>query len=142
MTSLLTLFFVCFGAATLLPGGSEFLLGTMVVDKGYAIWVLIAVATAGNTLGSVVNWGIGFFLAGYADRRWFPLSATQYAKYSAWYRKWGIWSLLLSWAPVVGDPLTVVAGLMRANLLAFFIIVAIAKGFRYLAVATGVSTAL
>ncbi|MBT5266418.1 MAG: DedA family protein [Rhodospirillaceae bacterium] len=138
MSDLLALFASAFTAATLLPGGSEVVLGALVVEAMRPIAVLVAVATLGNTLGSVVNWAIGRFLARYADRRWFPLTAAQHERYGAWYQRWGIWSLLLAWMPIIGDPLTVIAGLMGTRIVPFVLIVAVAKGVRYVLVAAGV----
>ena len=76
--------------------------------------LLVAVATAGNVLGSVVNWALGRFFAHFADRPWFPVSAAAFERATAWYGRFGVWSLLLAWLPVIGDPLTVAAGVLRS----------------------------
>ena len=70
----------------------------------------------------------------FQDRRWFPVKPAQLARAEAQYRRYGRWSLLLSWAPFIGDPLTVVAGVLREPLPSFLLIVTIAKGGRYLIV--------
>jgi membrane protein YqaA with SNARE-associated domain len=82
-----------------------------------------------------VNWVLGRFIARLEGRRWFPVNRAQVAKAERWYRRWGKWSLLLSWAPVIGDPLTVVAGVLREPLPIFIVLVTVAKVGRYVAVA-------
>lgn len=67
-------------------------------------------ATAGNVLGSVVNWMLGRFLIRFSGRRWFPASPARLARVTSWYHRWGYWSLLASWVPIIGDPLTLIAG--------------------------------
>lgn len=95
----------------------------------------VGVATLGNVAGSCVNWVIGRYFAHYQTARWFPVNAQQFARYKCWYQKWGIWSLLLSWVPVIGDPLTVLAGVAQTPLYKFVPVVAVAKLARYLFVA-------
>ncbi|WP_109467242.1 YqaA family protein [Albibacillus kandeliae] len=130
-----SLFLAAFVAATLLPAQSEALLAYYLTDGALSVPLLLGVATAGNVLGSVVNWLCGRFLRRFQDRRWFPVSASQLARAEAQYHRYGRWSLLASWVPVIGDPLTVVAGVMREPLPSFLLIVTIAKAGRYLAVA-------
>ena len=106
-----TLFAVSFGAATILPLQSEAMLaGLLLAD--YTPTLLVAVASAGNVLGSVLNWVIGRQIETFRGRRWFPVNDVQLCRAQHWYHRYGKWSLLLSWGPVVGDPLTVVAGVM------------------------------
>jgi len=93
--------------------------------------VLLFVASLGNTLGACVNWGLGRFATGMREKSWFPANAAQLQRAEQWYARWGIWSLLLSWVPFVGDPLTVIAGLLRTSFVVFVIMVAIAKTSRY-----------
>jgi membrane protein YqaA with SNARE-associated domain len=93
--------------------------------------VLLAVATAGNVLGAVVNWGLGRFFVHFRDRRWFPVKPATYARVERWYERYGVWSLLFAWLPIVGDPLTVVAGALRANLALFVVLVTVGKLGRY-----------
>lgn len=94
-------------------------------------WQILAVASAANIAGSCVNWAMGRFLSHYSDRRWFPVSQAGLDRAGAWYRRWGWPSLLLSWVPMIGDPLTVVAGFLRTPFLLFLIVVAFAKTARY-----------
>lgn len=131
----LGLFAVALLAATILPAQSEVVLAGMILSERYHLWLLILVASIGNVLGSVVNWFLGRFIAHFEDRRWFPVKRNQIAKAERWYQRYGYWSLLLSWAPIVGDPLTVVAGVLREPLPVFLVLVTIAKVGRYLAVA-------
>lgn len=129
------LFLAALAAATILPMQSEAVLVGLLVSGAYPVWLLVMVASLGNVLGSVVNWLIGRGIERYRDRRWFPVSPAALDRAQGWYRRYGKWSLLLSWAPVVGDPLTVVAGLAREPFPIFLILVAIAKAGRYLVLA-------
>ncbi|MYM54269.1 YqaA family protein [Thalassovita mangrovi] len=135
MFSYLSLFSAAFFAATILPMQSEALLAYYLTDPALSLAVLLGVATFGNVLGSVVNWVCGRFFRRFKDRRWFPVSPQKLARAEAHYHRYGRWSLLASWVPIIGDPLTVVAGLMREPLISFVIIVTIAKAARYLVVA-------
>jgi membrane protein YqaA with SNARE-associated domain len=128
------LFTVAFIAATVLPMQSEAALAGLLLSNSFSPIVLIAVASAGNVLGSVVNWLLGRGIGKFRDRKWFPASQTQLDRAASWYHRYGKWTLLLSWAPIIGDPLTVVAGVLREPLLSFVILVAIAKIARYLVV--------
>lgn len=96
--------------------------------------LLLFFATMGNVLGSTVNWFLGKEAARFENRKWFPFKPEQLEKARGWYAKYGRWSLLLSWVPVIGDPLTLAAGLMKERLSFFIPIVLIAKLGRYIAV--------
>jgi len=122
-----------FTSATLLPGTSEVMLLALHTAQAAPSWLLLTVASIANVAGSCVNWALGRFLSGHAGQRWFPVSQAQMDRAAGWYRRWGWPSLLLSWTPVIGDPLTVVAGLLRTPLALFVIVVAIAKTARYAA---------
>jgi membrane protein YqaA with SNARE-associated domain len=128
------LFAAAFLSATLFPFQSEAVLFGMLVSDRYPAGLLIAVASAGNVLGSIVNWFLGRFLARFEGRRWFPVKREQMAKAEGWYHRYGRWTLLLSWMPVIGDPLTLVAGVLREPLPIFILLVAVAKTARYLMV--------
>ena len=134
----LSLFGIAFLAATIFPAQSELGLAALLATGRFDPWLLILVATLGNVLGSVFNWLIGRFLHGYRSRRWFPVPAKALDRAERTYRRWGIWTLLLSWVPVIGDPLTLVAGLLKAPLRLFLPLVIIAKAARYLVVAGAV----
>lgn len=125
------LFLSAFTSATLLPGSSEAaLLALLATGRGEVVPLVLA-ATAGNVLGSSVNWIIGRFFSTFRDRRWFPVTAQSYDRAVAWYRRYGTWSLLLAWLPVIGDPLTVAAGALRVDWLRFLILVSLGKAGRY-----------
>lgn len=133
MLDLTGLFLAAFAAATLIPAQSEAVLVALIVKGAQPVWILLTVATTGNVLGSVVNWAMGRFLIHHADRSWFPVRRDQIDRATHWYARWGRWSLLGAWLPVVGDPLTLVAGVMREPFWRFLAIVTLAKGGRYLA---------
>jgi membrane protein YqaA with SNARE-associated domain len=125
------LFMAAFLAATLLPAQSEALVVALLLG-GYMPWVVLTVASAGNILGSVVNWLLGRSLEHFKERSWFPASPAALARAESWYRKYGRWSLLLAWVPIIGDPLTVVAGVLRERFGVFLLLVSISKIGRYL----------
>ena len=126
----LSLFFVSFVSATLFPMGSE---GVLLYDisqhssKVVALWL---VATFGNSLGSVLNYLIGYQGEAFLERKGY-LSATKRQRATVWFDHWGGWALLLSWMPIIGDPLTFVAGVLRYDFWRFVLIVFFAKGVRY-----------
>ncbi|KFF42137.1 membrane protein [Pseudomonas sp. BRG-100] len=125
------LFVAAFGAATLLPLQSEAVLVGLLISGHYNLWLLLGIATLGNVLGSVVNWLLGRSVERFKERRWFPVSAKQLDRARGHYLRWGHWTLLLSWVPIIGDPLTLVAGVMREPLWRFLLLVTLAKGVRY-----------
>lgn len=117
---------------------SEAVLAGMMLADAAPLAVLLAVATAGNVLGACVNWWLGRQAARFQDRKWFPLTPAQMARARAQYLRWGRWSLLLSWVPVIGDALTVMAGVMRERFIVFAALVTLAKFGRYAVLAAGV----
>ncbi|MDA0331660.1 MAG: DedA family protein [Proteobacteria bacterium] len=129
------LFIAAFLAATILPAQSEAGLAALILASPASVTLLVATASLGNILGSVVNWYLGRGINRFTGKRWFPASEDQLSRVTNWYSRYGRWSLLLSWVPVIGDPLTVVAGIMREPLLRFLLIVGIAKTGRYIVVA-------
>lgn len=129
------LFLSAFGAATVLPLQSEAVLVGLLLAGGQPPALLLLVACIGNSAGSALNWLLGRWIERWQDRPWFPVGPEAMGRAAAWYRRWGKWSLLLSWMPVVGDPLTVVAGVLREPFAVFLALVAIAKSARYLVLA-------
>lgn len=133
-----------FLAATILPAQSELGLAVLIQSQDYVlIWLLVA-ASIGNIAGAIVNYVIGRGLYQFqkpdapektATPKHSKPSSRFYNKAASWYERYGKWSLLLSWMPFIGDPLTVIAGYMRLGFLPFTIIVSIAKIARYLVVA-------
>jgi membrane protein YqaA with SNARE-associated domain len=135
LSAYLGLFFSAFGAATLLPLQSEAMLVALLLSDAYPLWALLALASAGNLLGAQLNWLLGRYLERFRQRRWFPLNERTLARAQRWYARHGRWSLLLSWLPIVGDPLTLVAGVMRESWWRFLLLVGLAKSGRYAALA-------
>jgi membrane protein YqaA with SNARE-associated domain len=128
------LFLTALAAATIVPMQSEAaLVGLLLAD--FSPWLLVAVASVGNVLGSVINWLLGRGIEGFRNQSWFPASEAGLDRARRWYRQYGKWSLLLSWLPIFGDPLTVVAGVMREPFPVFLLLVAAAKIGRYLVLA-------
>ncbi len=129
------LFAIAFVAATILPAQSEAALVGLLVAGKHSPIVLVAVTSLGNILGAVVSWALGRGVERFRDRNWFPVSQTSLDRAIGWYRRWGRWSLLLSWAPIVGDALTVAAGVLREPLWSFVVLVSVAKTARYIVLA-------
>lgn len=140
MSAYLLLFGSALLAATAFPAQSEaLLLGLLVSGKYSAAWLLL-VASVGNVLGSLLNWLLGRGIERFRHRRWFPIREHALARARDFYQRYGYWSLLLSWAPIIGDPLTLMAGVLREPLWRFLLLVSLAKSGRYLVV-YGVSLA-
>ena len=131
----LSLFAAALLAATLVPAQSEALLAGLLLTGRYPLVYLIGAASLGNVLGSTLNWLLGRGIERLRDRRWFPVRGPALERAQRWYRRYGKWSLLLSWMPIIGDPLTVVAGVLREPLGTFLLLVTIAKVTRYLILA-------
>ncbi len=131
MWALGLLFLSAFGAATLLPLQSEAVLLGLLTEGSHSAGVLIAVASLGNVLGSCVNWYLGFKIEHYKHKKWFPVSEQKMLQAQVTYQKYGFWSLLLSWVPIIGDPITLIAGLLKENFIRFLLMVMLAKTGRY-----------
>lgn len=130
----LLLFISAFGAATLLPLQSEAVLVGLLMQHQYSVALLIIVASIGNILGSCINWYLGLRIERFKDKKWFPVSENNMIKAEKIYQKYGFWSLLLSWLPVIGDPITLIAGLFREKFWRFLLMVFIAKTGRYICI--------
>lgn len=141
MLTLFGLFAAAFLSATLVPGSSEAALAAALASGQAELVPALIVATLGNTLGSCVNWALGLYVAHWRGHRFFPVKEKDFARYEALYQKYGLWSLLASWVPIIGDPLTVMAGIFGTPLRLFIPIVAFAKFVRYLVVAGAVNLA-
>ena len=120
-----------FLAATFLPGTTEVVLLGLIAAADIEPWLLVTVASFFNVLGSAVNFGIGHYLERFRSSRLMPVSPKRLAQGQAWFQRYGVWSLLLSWVPLVGDALPLVAGLMRANPWVAFPLIAIGKTARF-----------
>ena len=127
----ITLFSSSFISSTLLPGHSELILTAFIYSNKFPVLTLVLVASLGNILGSVLNWYLGFYFVKFKEKKWFPINHSQLENASLWFTTYGKWTLFLSWVPFIGDPLTVVAGILRIPIITFLIIVSISKILRY-----------
>lgn len=130
------LFIAAFLAATILPIGSEVVLVGLLLNDFSPTWV-VTVATIGNVLGSILNYVIGFFGSAFFIYKVLKISQQKFEKAQVAFEKWGAVSLLLAWVPIIGDPLTVIAGVLRINIWLFLVLVTIGKLGRYLVVSYG-----
>lgn len=125
-----SLFFTALIAATFFPLSSEALLVSL-LHQGYSPLLLGLVATLGNTLGSCINWYLGRQCLHFQHKKWFPVSPAQLQRAQQQFQRYGIYSLLFAWLPLVGDPLTLLAGVMRVQFPLFVALVAAGKALRY-----------
>lgn len=125
-----SLFFTALIAATFFPLSSEALLVSL-LHQGYSPLLLGLVATLGNTLGSCINWYLGRQCLHFQHKKWFPVSPAQLQRAQQQFQRYGIYSLLFAWLPLVGDPLTLLAGVMRVQFPLFVVLVAAGKALRY-----------
>ena len=132
LISYFQLFIISFLAATILPLSSELVLSTMLLTDSFDKYLLLFVASFGNILGSSVNWYLGKKILIFKDKKWFPANERQIAKGEIYFKKYGIWSLLLAWVPIIGDPLTIVAGILRVKFFTFLLLISISKISRYI----------
>ncbi len=128
--SLTTLFIISFLAATVLPLGSEWLVVTLLL-QGHQLEAVVMVATIGNFLGACTTYGIGFWGSSWLTKKVLRIDEARLAKATLFYQKYGSWSLLLSWVPIIGDPLCLVSGSLRCNFLLFSLLTFIGKLARY-----------
>ncbi|KZN57687.1 YqaA family protein [Pseudoalteromonas luteoviolacea] len=127
----LSILFSAFVSATLLPASSELLLSGMVAKQMGSVLMLWGCATLGNVLGSCVNYYLGTRVEVLSHYRWFPVSESSLSKARKHYQKFGPLSLLFAWLPIIGDPLTLVAGVFKVRLRVFLLLVTLGKGLRY-----------
>jgi membrane protein YqaA with SNARE-associated domain len=130
-----SLFVSAFAAATVLPLSSEAVLSALIAAEGFDIWLLVGIASIANILGAAVNWVLGRYCLRWQNHRWFPVSTSALERSSEWFARYGIISLLFAWVPIIGDPLTFVAGILRVSIWWFLLLVTIGKMLRYAAVA-------
>jgi len=127
---LITLFFICLGSATLLPGGSEAYFLYQLHESPSLIYLSLFIASLGNTVGSFINYLLGKYLRDFAIKKaYFKKKSIE--KATIFFKKYGFISLLLSWTPIFGDPITFVAGILRYSWWKFLVIVFVAKFVRY-----------
>ncbi|MCP4354615.1 MAG: DedA family protein [Proteobacteria bacterium] len=132
ITALWSLFASAFLAATILPAQSELLLASLTASGKYSVVLLLVCATAGNVIGSMLNYCIGKYLIRFKDHKYFPIKKNLLKKATTHYNKYGAWTLLLAWMPIIGDAFTVIAGIFKTNFLLFLILVTIGKSIRYI----------
>ena len=118
--------------ATIVPFGSEVYFATLLSLEKYNNVLLLVSASVGNVLGSVFNWVCGYYINFFIKKSWFPIKQDKIKKGTDLFNKYGKWSLLLSWVPFIGDPITFVAGTLRFSFIPFIILVSIGKVGRYL----------
>ncbi|MHC9510476.1 YqaA family protein [Kangiella sp. M94] len=129
------LFIAAFLAATILPLSSELVLTALLLN-GFSPELLVIVATIGNVLGSLTNYGLGYWASKTVIQKWLRMTESEFVRAEERFKKYGIVALLFAWVPVIGDPLTVMAGILRIRLLWFLILVTIGKFMRYYILAT------
>ena len=126
------LLIISFLAATILPFSSEVVLTTMYLSNSFETYFLLIFTSIGNILGSVANWYLGKKITIFQNRKWFPVSTEQLERSRKYFQKYGLWSLLLSWIPIIGDPLTLLAGVLNVRFSIFLLLVSISKISRYI----------
>ena len=131
MTAYVSLVLISFLAATILPLSSELALASLLNANEHNSFALIITASLGNILGAIFNWLLGFYLFKYINKKWFPFKVNQINAASKRFRKLGVYSLLFAWIPIIGDPLTFIAGILKVNFLLFIVLVTIGKISRY-----------
>jgi membrane protein YqaA with SNARE-associated domain len=122
---------ISFLAATILPFSSEVVLTTMYLSNSFEPYFLLIFASIGNIMGSITNWYLGKKITLFQNRKWFPVSPDQLERSRKYFQKYGLWSLLLAWVPIIGDPLTLLAGVLKVRFSIFFLLVSISKISRY-----------
>ena len=132
MITYLSLLLISFLAATIFPLSSELTLASLLYTIEHNSFILIIAASLGNILGSIINWLLGFYLFEYINKKWFPFKENQINKATNRFNKFGVWSLLFAWVPIIGDPLTFIAGILKINFLLFLALVSFGKVSRYL----------
>ena len=126
-----SLFLISFLGGSILPVSSELTLAGLLSVNNYNELGLLISASFGNILGAVCNWLLGFYLFKRINKKWFPFTQNQINKASLWFKKFGTWSLLFAWVPIVGDPLTLVAGILKTRFSLFLALVSLGKISRY-----------
>ena len=125
------LFLSAFLSATLLPGGSEVLLAGLLLSGTHSEMKLLLLGTLGNVLGSLLNREFGAGILRGRGANWLGITQQRWLQAEDWFQKYGHWSLLLAWMPVIGDPLTIVAGALGISRTRFLILVTLGKAVRY-----------
>ncbi len=133
----IALFCISFLAATILPLSSEFLLSLLLLND-YNAFNTVIIGTTGNVFGAIVNYGLGHQGNKLVLQKWLRLSSQELHHAEKRFKKYGLFSLCFAWVPIVGDPLTVAAGLLKINFGAFLLLVAVGKFLRYVIIALSI----
>ena len=128
------LFLAAFLAATILPFSSEVVLSALLLS-GLSPTTLVTVATIGNVLGSLTNYALGYWASLTVIKKWLRLSDDDLDRAEKRFKKYGMVSLCFAWVPIIGDPLTVMAGVLRIPLVWFVLLVTAGKLLRYIVIA-------
>ncbi|MDM8567805.1 YqaA family protein [Candidatus Halobeggiatoa sp. HSG11] len=129
--AILTLFISAFLSATILPFSSEIILTSLVLSGEYNLLILWVSATVGNVIGAIINWWLGRYVIIFQEKKWFPFKQKELNKAREIFLKYGLWTLLFAWLPIIGDPLTFIAGVFRVPIGIFTMLVLLGKGLRY-----------
>jgi len=127
------LFIAAFLAATILPLSSEIVLSALLLS-GLSPTTLVIIATTGNVLGSLTNYALGYWGSSVVVKKWLRMSEDDFVRAEQRFIKYGMFSLLFAWVPIIGDPLTVIAGVLRVRLRWFFVLVTAGKLLRYVVI--------
>ena len=127
------LFLLSFLASTLVPLGSEWLLGVLLLN-GFDPTIIVLVATLGNSCGALTTYAIGLWGGPYLIQRFLRISPESQARAEHHFNRYGSWTLFFSWLPVIGDPLCLVGGVLRTRFWRFVLLVSVGKFVRYLVV--------
>lgn len=125
------LFVSAFLAATILPLSSEIVLSALLLN-GLSPIALVVIATTGNVLGSLTNYALGYWVSLEVVKKWLKMSEEEFVRAEQRFVKYGLFSLCFAWVPIIGDPLTVIAGVLRIRLFWFVILVTAGKLMRYI----------
>jgi len=123
-------FISALAAATILPFSSEVSVIAAIHNNNIP-WIVWLAASLGNTLGAVINWCLGRYIERFKHHAWFPFNPQQVSRAQVFFNRYGLWSLLLSWLPVIGDALTLIAGTLKVRFWLFLVLVTIGKSLRY-----------
>ncbi len=135
----ISIFFLSFLAATIIPFSSEVGLFSYMALGKFNNELLLIFASLGNILGSCVNYILGLYIIKFKTKSWFPFKDNQILKATNWFNRFGVYSLFFAFLPIVGDPLTLIAGMFRVSFIKFIILVSLGKILRYLLIYYGVS---
>jgi len=135
----ISIFFLSFLSATIITFSSEVGLFSYMALGKFNNELLFFFASLGNILGSCVNYILGLYIIKFKTKSWFPFKDNQILKATNWFNRFGVYSLFFAFLPIVGDPLTLIAGIFRVSFLKFIIFVSLGKILRYLLIYYGVS---